>query len=133
MTVITINDIPVKVKIASTPDEQAKGLMNTQGQSPINLPDNEGMLFIYNREEILTFWMKNTSLPLSIAFIDKNKKIIDIHKMKPNDKSQVRSGMPAKYALEVNQGWFSKNNIKAGDEVMFPENIFSKLVKIRII
>ena len=132
MTTITINNIPLKVKLALTPQQQKKGLMNTQAHGPAQLSQDEGMLFVYAREELLSFWMKNTSLDLSIAFINKNKEIIDIHKMNPNDITPVRSKEPAQYALEVNQGWFEKNNISRGDKVKIPENIMPKLIKVRI-
>ena len=132
MTTITINNIPLKVKLALTPQQQKRGLMNTQAHGPAQLSQDEGMLFVYAREELLSFWMKNTSLDLSIAFINKNKEIIDIHKMNPNDITPVRSKEPAQYALEVNQGWFEKNNISRGDKVKIPENIMPKLIKVRI-
>ena len=132
MTTITINNVPLKVKLALTPQQQKKGLMNTQAHGPAQLSQDEGMLFVYTREELLSFWMKNTSLDLSIAFINKDKEIIDIHKMNPNDITPVSSKQPAQYALEVNQGWFEKNNISRGDKVKIPENIMPKLIKVRI-
>ena len=91
--------------------------MNVQGMGPTKLPENEGMLFIYRREEILSFWMKNTTIPLSIAFIDKKGIITEIRDMKPLGMDSIRSAKPAQYALEVNRGWFTKNGIKVGSKV----------------
>ena len=91
--------------------------MNVQGQGPTKLPENEGMLFVYRREEVLSFWMKNTSIPLSIAFIDKKGVITEIRDMEPMGMDSVRAAKPAQYALEVNRGWFTKNGIKVGAKV----------------
>tara|TARA_R100001510_G_C7625792_1_gene185671 strand:- start:454 stop:864 length:411 start_codon:yes stop_codon:yes gene_type:complete len=117
MPTIKVKDKTLKVKLAITPVQQRQGLMNVQGMGPTKLPENEGMLFIYRREEILSFWMKNTTLPLSIAFIDKNYNITEIRDMEPMGMDSIRSAKPARYALEVNRGWFTKNNIKVGDKL----------------
>tara|TARA_R100000005_G_scaffold96173_1_gene81180 strand:+ start:570 stop:980 length:411 start_codon:yes stop_codon:yes gene_type:complete len=117
MPTIKVKNKTLKVKLAITPAQQRQGLMNVQGMSPTKLPENEGMLFIYRREEVLSFWMKNTTLPLSIAFINKKGIITEIRDMKPMGLDSVRSAKPAQYALEVNRGWFTKNNIKIGDKV----------------
>ena len=117
MPTIKVKDKTLKVRLAITPAQQRQGLMNVQGMGPTKLPENEGMLFIYRREEILSFWMKNTTLPLSIAFIDKKGNITEIRDMEPMGMDSVRSAKPAQYALEVNRGWFTKNNIKIGDKV----------------
>ena len=73
--------------------------------------------------------MKSTPIPLSIAFIDKDKKIIQIEDLEPYDEASVHSDRPAKWALEANQGWFDRNNISIGDKI----NIPGRLVKIRVI
>ena len=117
MPTIKVKDKTLKVRLAITPAQQRQGLMNVQGMGPTKLPENEGMLFIYRREEILSFWMKNTTLPLSIAFINKKGNITEIRDMEPMGMDSVRSAKPAQYALEVNRGWFTKNNIKIGDKV----------------
>ncbi len=107
--------INCNVEIAITSDEHAKGLM---GRS--ELCDNCGMLFIFEDEEYRTFWMKNTKIPLSIAFIDASGLINDIQDMKPYQTFPTyTSKYPAKFALEVNQGWFKKNYIKPGSKVVF--------------
>ena len=129
MPTIKVGNKTLKVKLAITPAQQRQGLMNVQGMGPTKLPKDEGMLFIYRREEILSFWMKNTSLPLSIAFIDKNNIITEIRDMEPMGMDRVRSAKPAQYALEVNQGWFTKNNVKVGAKVKFG---FGRIIGISI-
>ena len=84
------------------------------------LPENKGMLFIYPFERIIKLWMKNTSLPLSVAFLNKNKEIINIEKMEPNQTKVIyKSKDLALYAVEVNQGWFEINKISVGDRFKF--------------
>ena len=129
MPTIKVGNKSLKVKLAITPQQQRQGLMNVRGKGPTKLPENEGMLFIYRREEILSFWMKNTTLPLSIAFIDKKGIITEIRDMEPLGMDSVRSAKPAQYALEVNRGWFSKNNIKIGTKVDFG---FGRFIRISI-
>ena len=110
--VLNINGRPLYVEIASTPEERQKGLMFRK-----NLGENNGMLFIFEKEKILSFWMKNTYIPLSIAFIDKNGVIVDIFDMKPFSLKPVVSTLKCKYALEVNRGFFSRCGIKVGDKI----------------
>lgn len=124
MKTITINNTKLNVKLAYTGQQQARGLMNIT-----SLPDNEGMLFCYPEEKLLSFWMKKTPLPLSIAFIDANGRIIQIEKLQPHDETGVKTKAPAKWALEVNQDWFDNNNIKVGDVVDIP----SRDIKIRVL
>ena len=110
---IKIGDADLNVRLATTPKQQAKGLMDVS-----KLPENEGMLFCYPEEKILSFWMKSTPIPLSIAFFDRNKKIIQIEDLKPNDEASIKTERPAMWALEVNQGWFQKNNISLGEKMI---------------
>jgi uncharacterized membrane protein (UPF0127 family) len=85
-----------------------------------NLPSDQGMLFVYPRDQILSFWMKNTYIPLSIAFLDDAGKILEIHDMNPAYPARrYTSKTPARYALEVNTGWFSDKGIKVDDRVEF--------------
>lgn len=104
----------ILVEIAAKPEDREKGLMGRTA-----LPENAGMLFVFEYEHELSFWMRNTELPLSIAFIDKNMKIVDIQKMKPWDDSSYESKAPAMYALEMNNGWFEKHKVKVGDRASF--------------
>ena len=75
---------------------------------------NDGMLFVYPDVKPRSFWMKDTKLPLSIAFLSTDGKILKIAKMQPLTTQSTKSLYPAKYALEMNQGWFESNNIKPG-------------------
>ena len=81
------------------------------------------MLFVYPDEQDLSFWMKNTLIPLSIAYIDAQGRIVDIQDMKPldDDPPNYVSAEPAKYALEVNQGFFDEHGVKVGDRAELPE------------
>lgn len=105
----------IRVEVARTEEEKARGLMFREA-----LGKDDGMLFVYDREEALAFWMKNTPIPLSIAFIDKKGKIVDIQDMEPFSLQTHVSALPARYALEMNQGWFRRNGIGFGDVVEIP-------------
>ena len=104
----------IRVEIAKSPEEQSRGLMERT-----SLAKDEGMLFLYEREVYHGFWMKNTLIPLSIAFIDKEGRIITILDMEPLTLDTHMPSGPFLYALEMNKGWFSANGIKAGDVVRF--------------
>lgn len=84
-----------------------------------NLGKNEGMFFIFEAEDYHTFWMKDTYVPLSIAFIDKEGRIAMITDMKPQTLESHAPPRPILYALEMNRNWFFKNGIKVGDVVRF--------------
>ena len=105
-------EISVKAEIASTFEQRQNGFMFRQ-----EIPDGTGMLFIFEEEQVLNFWMKNTPHPLSIAYIDKNGKIRDILDMTPFDLSNVTSSTSVLYAIEVPQGWYKKVGIKTGDKL----------------
>ena len=115
---IVINTTTIKAEFAITEAEQQHGLMNRT-----EIPDNFGMLFIFDDEDYRSFWMKNTFIDLSIAYIDSNKKILEIIDMEASKSAldanpkTYPSGNKAKYALEVKQGWFAKNKIKVGDVI----------------
>ena len=112
------DEVRVRVEVADDIFEQARGLMYRTA-----LGENRGMLFAYPEERELSFWMKNTQIPLSIAFIDSERRIIDIQDMKPLDDEPPSyvSAEPAQYALEVNQGFFERRGVKVGDRVGLPE------------
>ena len=105
-------EIVVKAEIASTFEERQHGFMFRQ-----NIPDGTGMLFVFEHEQILDFWMKNTPHPLSIAYIDKNGRIRDIFDMTPFSLANVTSSANVLYALEVPQGWYDKVNVRVGDKL----------------
>ncbi len=103
--------VPVQVEIADTPDEQARGLMGRT-----ELAEDAGMLFVFDREVQLPFTMENTLIPLSIAFIDAEGRIVDILDMQPLDETTpYSSAEPYRYALEVNQGFFEARGIEVGN------------------
>lgn len=104
----------IQVEVARTPGERAVGLMGRK-----HLGKEEGMLFIFEEEGHHSFWMKDTYIPLSIAFIDRESRIVKITDMKPLTLTSHPPPKPVLYALEMNQGWFSKNGIKVGDIVRF--------------
>ncbi len=111
--ILTIKDQKIKVEVADTPEERALGLMFRQ-----ELDENTGMLFIFEQEGIYPFWMKFTQIPLSIAYIDNDNIIIDIIEMVPNQEEiRYSPSVPFIYALEMNQGWFAKNDINIGDTI----------------
>lgn len=102
----------VSAEIAEKTEDRNHGFMERK-----NIPDGTGMLFVFERDQILSFWMKNTPHPLSIAFIDSRGKIRNLYDMKPFSLSSISSTVSCRYALEVPQGWFDKNNIKPGDSI----------------
>ena len=104
----------VHAEIASTEAQRARGLMYRR-----KMGKNDGMLFVYPRPEPLSFWMKNTYLPLTIAYIDKRGKIVHLEDMQPHTTASHPSPKPVPYALEMNQGWFEKNGVNVGDMVVF--------------
>jgi hypothetical protein len=111
---IYIKDKEIHVEVAKTPEERSIGLMGRK-----HLGQNEGMLFIFETEDYHGFWMKNTLIPLSIAFIDKEGRIVRITDMKPLTLVSHTPPKPILYALEMKKGWFSANGINVGDIVRF--------------
>ena len=109
-----IKDREIRVEVAKTDGERAKGLMERA-----SLGKDEGMLFIFEAEGIHGFWMKNTLIPLSIAFADKDGRILRITDMKPLTLESHAPPKPVLYALEMKQGWFAANGIKVGDVIRF--------------
>ena len=104
--------VTLAAEIADTPQTREKGYMFRK-----NIPDGTGMLFVFEEDRVLRFWMKNTPTPLSIAYIDYKGVIKDILDMKPFDLSDVSATGYVRYALEVPQGWFGRAGIKAGDKL----------------
>jgi len=104
--------VEITVELARTDEERALGLMFRK-----KLPDGQGMLFVFDRDQQMSFWMKNTIIPLSIAFIASDGHILEIKDMQPNDISSVKSSRSVRYALEVPQGWFNRVSVKTGDVV----------------
>lgn len=113
--------VTVQAEMARTKDERAHGFMERK-----IIDDGTGMLFIFDRDQTLSFWMKNTPHPLSIAYIDSRGVMRDIFDMKPFDLSDVTSTFRARYALEVPQGWYERQGIKAGDTLVIDFDTASK-------
>ncbi|MBQ3670675.1 MAG: DUF192 domain-containing protein [Treponema sp.] len=105
--------VAVQAEIAEKSEERARGFMERK-----NIPDGTGMLFVFEKDQILSFWMKNTPTPLSIAFIDHGGKIRDIFDMKPYSLANTVSTVSVRYALEVPQGWFQRAGISVGDTLI---------------
>ncbi|MEK6622871.1 MAG: DUF192 domain-containing protein, partial [Planctomycetota bacterium] len=103
---IDIDGLDLSVELAVTPEEQMAGLMNRDA-----LGSDDGMLFIFPQEQILSFWMKNTLIPLSIAFIKIDGRIVQIESMKPYSLDSHFSHEKVKYALEMNDGWFTTHGV----------------------
>ena len=110
---ISVGDLTLTVAYADEDLERQLGLMYRRAMC-----DNCGMLFKFDSVRIASIWMKNTYIPLDLAYIDEDGLIIDIQPLTPHDLTSVRSPKPVLYALEMNQGWFGKNNIKVGDTLV---------------
>lgn len=102
----------IKAEVASTNAERQQGLMFREKMAP-----NEGMVFVFDGPAEVCMWMKNTLLPLSVAFIDERGKIINIEDMKPQTTDSHCGKKLVRYALEMNQGWFKQKNIKPGTSI----------------
>ena len=112
-TVVSIKGQDLFVELAFTAEARSCGLSNR-----FTLKQNNGMLFLFSNPRKRTFWMKNTHIPLAIAFIDDSGKIVTIHQMEADQThTTYPSFQPVRYALEVNQDWFSLHGIKVGDRV----------------
>ncbi len=111
---LRVGGIEVQVELADDADERQRGLMYRE-----SLEENQGMLFAYPEERTLGFWMKNTLIPLDIAYIDREGRIVDIQQMEPQSTETHNSAAPAMYALEMNQGWFEANGVRVGDMIEF--------------
>jgi uncharacterized membrane protein (UPF0127 family) len=100
------------VEIAGTPEERSRGLMFRD-----ELAEDAGMLFVFEEDSEAGFWMLDTTIPLSIAFITADGTILDLQDMQPLMEERTRPPGPYRYALEVNQGWFWRNGYAVGDRV----------------
>ena len=109
---VKIGTHKLRVEVAATPDERQKGLMHRR-----SMGENQGMVFVFERRGLWGMWMKNTFIPLSVAFIAEDGRILNIEDMEPETEDAHSARSPAKYALEVNKGWFAKRGIKPGQRV----------------
>ena len=113
--ILTVNGHEIIAEVADSADERATGLMNRK-----TLPENHGMLFVFDTDSQVSFWMKNTLIPLSIAFISSDGTIRQIEDMEPESLASTVSDRHVRYALEMNQGWFEENGVGPGDVLSVP-------------
>ncbi|MDO8772895.1 MAG: DUF192 domain-containing protein [Burkholderiaceae bacterium] len=99
----------VNAQVAATPEQRSTGLMFRR-----EMPQSEGMLFIFEEASVQCFWMKNTLLPLTAAFIASDGTIVNLADMRPQTTDAHCSKQPVRYVLEMNQGWFGKKGVQAG-------------------
>jgi uncharacterized membrane protein (UPF0127 family) len=109
---LTINGYKLTAEVAKTTEQQMTGLMYR-----FSLKPDHGMVFVFERSEPRAFWMKNTYIPLSIAFVAADGRIVNIDDMAPRDETSHFSAGPAMYAIEMRRGWFAERGIRAGDRV----------------
>jgi uncharacterized protein len=102
----------IDAQVAMAPEERSTGLMYRK-----EMPQHEGMLFIFEQPATQCFWMKNTLLPLTAAFVADDGTIVNLVDMKPQTTDAHCSAKPVRYVLEMNQGWFKKKNIQAGTKL----------------
>lgn len=114
---LRIGNKAVSAEVADTPQSRERGLMQRE-----HLCADCGMLFIFEKTDKYSFWMKNTPLPLSIAFIAADGAIINIEEMQPSTTDIHSAKGEALYALEMHSGWFARNGIKPGDRVRGVKN-----------
>jgi uncharacterized membrane protein (UPF0127 family) len=102
----------MQVEVALTPQEHAIGLMNRSSMGA-----NEGMLFVFERAGVQCFWMKNTLIPLAVAFVTDDGTVVNLDEMKPQTLDSHCSAQPVRYVLEMNAGWFKKKGVKPGQKL----------------
>jgi uncharacterized protein len=115
----------IRAEVAHTTEQKARGLMHRT-----RLGDNDGMIFIFDGKTRANFWMKDTPLPLSIAFIDSRGVILEIADMKPFDETTIQSASDqVAFALEMNQNWFSLNRVKPGTALILQGITWAEFLK----
>ncbi len=105
----------IDAQVASTGEQRQIGLMYRA-----SMPQHEGMLFVFERPATQCFWMKNTLIPLTAAFVDDDGTVVNLVDMKPQTTDSHCSIRPVRYVLEMNRGWFSKKRIEAGYKLSSP-------------
>ena len=114
-TKLTVGFHQIEVQVASTPAQQSTGLMYRA-----EMPQHEGMLFVFPEAKQQCFWMKNTLIPLTAAFVADDGTVINLEDMQPQTTQSHCSAKPVRFVLEVNQGWFMKKGLKAGMRLVGP-------------
>jgi uncharacterized membrane protein (UPF0127 family) len=102
----------IRAEVAALPSERERGLMFRQ-----QMGANQGMVFLFDRPAVQCMWMKNTLIPLSVAFIADDGRILNIEDMSPQSEDNHCAAKPARYALEMNRGWFAKHGIAEGSKI----------------
>ncbi len=102
----------IDTQLAITSEQQATGLMYRNA-----MPQNEGMLFVFEQATVQCFWMKNTRIALTAAFVSDDGTIVNLENMKPQTTESHCSAKPVRYVLEMNQGWFAKKGVKPGSKL----------------
>ncbi|EHQ07857.1 DUF192 domain-containing protein [Leptonema illini] len=116
---IEIGGIPARVEVVRTKEERQQGLMHRT-----SLGKDEGMLFVFPEEKIQSFWMKNTLVPLDVAFFDSQGFLVDVQRMDPDDGARIySSSSPALYAIEMNAGWFAEKDLRRFARLKLPHPI----------
>jgi uncharacterized protein len=119
---IRLGKTTIIAEIADTPKRRSVGLMYRK-----KLDENSGMLFVFPREDYQSFWMKNTLIPLSIGYFDRDGVLLEVYEMKPNQTDEVyNSRKKAIYALEMNSGWYSRNNINPGAVLIMEKSVVGR-------
>ena len=108
----------IEAEVAHTPPARQLGLMNR-----VAMPAQRGMVFVFPAVAVHCKWMKNTLLPLAVAFLDEQGRILNIAEMKPQSEDNHCAAAPARYALEMNAGWFASRGVKAGDVIRGVERL----------
>jgi len=107
---LRVGDVPITAQLAISNAEKTKGLMYRE-----SLPENGGMLFLYDRQQQVSFWMANTPLPLDLGLFDSNGVLKEIHRLMPYDTTTVSSNSrEIRFGLEMEQGWFARNKLYPG-------------------
>jgi uncharacterized membrane protein (UPF0127 family) len=115
--VLRSGQVSLTAEIAKTDRERETGLMFRKA-----LADGQGMLFVFDADQVLAFWMKNTSLSLSVAYLSSDGTIREIHDLEPRSLAAVTSERSVRYALEVPRGWFDRVGLKVGDRFELPRD-----------
>ncbi|MFH1985204.1 MAG: DUF192 domain-containing protein [Pseudomonadota bacterium] len=111
-----VNGHPLTLTVAATPEARECGISKRNG-----LPQNEGFLFVLPAPQPVAFWMKDTRIPIDIAFLDDAGRVLSIQQMVPLRTDVIyRSPQPVRYAIEVNQGWFARQGVGVGDVITLP-------------
>jgi uncharacterized membrane protein (UPF0127 family) len=118
-TTVYVQDRPIRVEIAETPEQHARGLMFRRC-----LPPDRGMLFVFADEDLRSFWMKNTLIPLDMIFINGDRQVVALHESVPPCRRDpcpgYESGAPARFVLELAGGTAQKLRLRLGDKIFIP-------------